>query len=220
MTPSLKKKLLAAAARRIAGDDPSHDLNHARRVLGLSERLGRAAGADPDVVVPAALFHDLIVYPKDDPRSALSQDHSAAAAGRLLRRMSGFPRSKTPAVAYAIRCCSFSKGIVPETLEARVLQDADGLEAAGAVAVMRTFASSGQMRRAFYDPADPFCRHRQPRPKEYALDLFYARLLVVAGRMHTPLARRLARRRTAFLKKFLAEFSRELAESAPRDGRI
>ncbi len=215
MRPALKQRLLRVAERRIASGDPSHDISHARRVLGLAERLGRAAGADLDVVFPAALFHDLIVYPKDDPRSPLSQEKSADAAGRLLRRTPGFPRGKAAAVEYAIRCCSFSKGVVPDTLEAKVLQDADGLEAAGAVAVMRTFASSGQMRRAFYEPADPFCRRRAPRPKEFALDLFYARLLVVAGRMHTPLARRLARRRTAFLRKFLAEFARELAESAP-----
>ncbi len=207
---------MSEAARLISADDPSHDLNHARRVLGLAERLGRAAGADPDVVVPSALFHDLVIFPKNDPRSARAQDLSAAAAGRILRRTPGYPRPKIAAVEYAIRCCSFSKGIVPDTIEARVLQDADGLEAAGAVSIMRTFASSGQMRRAFYEPSDPFCRRRAPTPKEFALDLFYARLLVVAGRMHTPLARRLARRRTVFLRKFLAEFARELDESSGR----
>lgn len=211
MHRTLRSRLVALAQRRITGDDPSHDLHHALRVLANAERIARAEGADLDVIVPAALLHDVVNHPKHDPRASRASDESAALAARILRRVPGYPRAKISAVAEAIARCSFSKGLPPATLEAAVLQDADGLEATGAIAIMRTFASTGQMRRPFYHASDPFCRTRVPDPKHFAVDLFYARLLKVLGRMHTPTARRIAKRRTAFLQKFLAEFRRELA---------
>jgi uncharacterized protein len=113
-------------------------------------------------------------------------------------------------VCEAIRSCSFAKGIVPNQLEAKILQDADGLESMGAISIMRTFASTGQMGRQFYNPEDPFCRKRNPDAIKYALDLFFTHLLVVESRMHTQSAKHIAKRRTAFLKRFLKELEREL----------
>ena len=97
-------------------------------------------------------------------------------------------------------------------LESKILQDADRLEATGAISIMRTFSSGGQMNRPFYDPADPFCRNGTVAFRS-DLDLFYRRLLVVEKGMHTPYARKIARRRTLFLKQFLRELKMELKES-------
>ena len=163
------------------------------------------------VVAPAALFHDVITYPKDDPRSTLAQEESAELAMNVLRNLQEFPVQKIEAVGYAIEVCSFSKEITPETLEAKILQDADGLEATGAIAIMRTFASTGQMGRPFYHLDDPFAESgRELDSLKYAVDLFYVRLLQVAGRMHTTRARKIALRRTDFLNIFLEELSLEL----------
>jgi uncharacterized protein len=75
---------------------------------------------------------------------------------------------------------------------------------------MRTFSSAGQMKRAFYNKDDPFCKNREPDSKEYALDLFYNRLLKAQDRMHTETAKRIAIRRTKILKNFLKELELEL----------
>ncbi|MBI5076994.1 hypothetical protein HZB94_01250 [Candidatus Falkowbacteria bacterium] len=95
-------------------------------------------------------------------------------------------------------------------MESKILQDADGLEATGAISIMRTYSSTGQMKRPFYNFENPFCENREPNATQFALDLFYERLLKVADRMHTKTAKKIAKRRTDFLKKFLNEFKLEL----------
>jgi uncharacterized protein len=212
MNASLREKLIAAVRDRLA-NDPSHDLGHVLRVLRLAERIAAAEGGDLDVVIPAALFHDVIVYAKDDPRSRQEADESAEVAQEVLRTCPEYPQEKVPLVVTAIRQCSYSKGLVPESREGMILQDADRLEATGAIAVMRTFASTGRMGRPFFNPEDPFCLGREPDPFRYGLDLFYTRLLKVEAGMHTASARALARQRTTFLHAFLEQLRLEIAES-------
>lgn len=202
--------LICLASREIENEDPSHDINHAFRVLSNAEHIGKKEGADLDILVPAALFHDIITYPKDYHRSENSAQESAARAREILSGIRTYPLEKIPYVSEAIACCSFKKAIIPRTIEAKILQDADGLEATGAIAIMRTFSSTGQMNRPFYDPNDPFCEMRPPKDLEFAIDLFYTRLMQVAGRMHTKTAREIANRRTQYLRDFLEELRLEL----------
>jgi uncharacterized protein len=208
MNQSIKNKLLKIAAEKIV-NDPSHDFNHAVRTLNLATEIGKREGADFDILVPAALFHDVIVYRKDIPASKNEANESAELAEKILKKIKEFPRKKIAKVLTAIRHCSFSKGIRPDFLEAAILQDADRLEATGAISIMRTFSSGGQMNRPLYGANDPFCKKRRPS-FEFALDLFFNRLLVVEKGMHTKYAKKLARGRTVFLKKFLKQLKLEL----------
>lgn len=208
----LHSQLLAIAQSRQSTDDPSHDFAHIRRVLGAAVTIGESVGADMDIIVPAVLFHDTVVYQKNDPRSEHETEESAVVVAEILSRLPEFPQEKIPAVQTCIRECSFSKGLKASSLESQVLQDADRLEATGAISIMRTCASSGQMNRPFYDPADPFREQGQPQAHASALDLFYRRLLVVEKTMHTDMAKTMARQRTAFLEQFLLQLKRELTE--------
>jgi len=83
-------------------------------------------------------------------------------------------------------------------------------KATGAISIMRTFSSTGSMKRAFYHTTDPFCKNREPDDLKFALDLFFTRLLRVGERMHTETARQIAERRTRFLQQFLKEVRLEL----------
>jgi uncharacterized protein len=210
MNKYVKNKLLNIAEEKITGDDPSHDLNHALRVLSTAEKIASEEQADLDIVVPSALFHDVINYPKNDPKRMQNAEESAEVTRNILHSIPEYPKEKIDDVAKAIKLCSFTKGIVPDFLEAKILQDADGLEATGAISIMRTFASTGSMKRTFYNSEDPFAENREPDDMKYALDLFYTRLLKVKERMHTDSAKKIAERRTAFLEKFLQEFELEL----------
>jgi uncharacterized protein len=211
MNKKLRNLLLKIARQKISDVDPSHDFEHALRVLANAEIIAKEEKADMDILVPSALFHDVINHPKNSPRAAFSSDESAELTKKILEKIKGFPKNKIHKVCTAIKCCSFSKGIVPELLEAKILQDADGLEATGAISIMRTFCSTGQTKRMFYHPDDPFCKKRNPpTPKKYALDLFYARLLKITKRARTKTAKRIAKRRTVFLHKFLKELNLEL----------
>ena len=210
MNAKIRSQLLEIARTRISNDDVSHDFEHALRVLSNAERIAQAEQGDMDVIVPAALFHDLVVYPKNYPDRLKSQDESAVIAKEILTNLGAFPGRTIENVGICISECSFSKGIVPKLLESKILQDADGLEATGAISIMRTYSSTGQMKRPFYDSQDPFCENRKPDASQFALDLFYERLLKVADRMHTKTAKEIAKRRTDFLRGFLQEFKLEL----------
>lgn len=212
MNLDLKEKLFKIAVEKIKGD-PSHDFEHIRRVTNLAEKIGQSVSADLDVIIPAALFHDVIVYAKDDPRSKNETEESALEAEKILNEMEEYPKQKITLVKTCIQQCSFSKGIMPDLLEAKVLQDADRLEATGAISIMRTFTSGGQMNRNLYNPKDPFRESSEPENFTFSLDLFYKRLLLVEATMHTDFAKTIANRRTMFLKSFLDEFRNELTES-------
>lgn len=206
----LKEKLIAKAKEVISCEDPSHDVYHALRVLANAEYIAKFEGGDLEVIIPAALFHDAVNYRKDNPRSKYAADESAKVAQEILRGVEGFDRNKIPLVCRVIIEHSYGKGIKPELLESKIVQDADRLEVTGAIAIMRTFCSSGQMRRRFYNPIDPFCENRSPESLNYAVDLFYSRLLIVKDLMNTSTAKELAIVRTNFLNVFLEQLRSEI----------
>lgn len=207
----MREKLLAIAKEKMAENDPSHDFEHALRVLRNVELISRHEEADLEILIPAALFHDAVIYPKNHPKSKDASNESADLARRVLLSISDYPQDKIILVEDIIRKCSFSKNILPDTIEGKILQDADRIEATGAISIMRTFASSGQMQRPFYSPDDPFCESREPKPLDHAIDLFYDRLLIVADRMHTNIAKKIAKERTEFLRIFLEQLKKEIS---------
>ena len=189
--------------------DAAHDLAHVRRVAAAAERLARAEGARLDVVLPAAWLHDCVLLPKDHPERAQASALAAAAAGRWLRA-AGYPADLVPAVEHAVEAHSFSANVEPRTVEAAVVQDADRLEALGAIGIARTFAVGGVLGAALYHPDDPFPTDRALDDRRYAVDHFYAKLLTLAATMRTAAGRREAERRTAFLHAFLDQLRSEI----------
>lgn len=203
------ERLQAAALARVSTAEPAHDALHVRRVMANARRIAEAEGADVDVAVTAAMLHELFNYPKDHPESSRSGDVCAEHGVALLREH-GFADEFIARVAYCIRVHAFSRGIVPETIEAKVLQDADRLDAIGAIGVARLFATSAAMQRPFYSLDDPFCRERAPDDKQWAIDHFVRKLLRIADGLHTPTARALAGERVRFMRAYLDELEREL----------
>ncbi len=209
MNEILRNKLLSIAKEIISSDDPAHDFQHTYKVLLNAEKISKAEGGDLEIIIPAALFHDLIVYPKNHAKSNDSQEESSKRAEKILADMNEFPKDKINEVKTAILECSFSKKIEPSTHESKILQDADKLESTGVISIMRTFCSGGQMKKPFYNPKDPFCENREPDYK-YSLDLFYKRLLLVKERIHTKTAKKIAEDRHKVLVLFLDELKKEL----------
>lgn len=212
MKISTIKKLKAIAEDRQTKIDPSHDFNHITRVLNNVITIGKSVGADLDVLIPAALFHDIVVYKKNTPQSKNETKESAEMAGSILSEFKDYPKDKINIVKTCIMQCSFTKAIVPDILESKVLQDADLLESVGAISIMRTFSSGGIMNRTFYNCKKPLIEKYEKNFPSGA-GLFYKRLLVVEKRMHTKLAKKMAKNRTLFLKKFLEQWKSELSES-------
>ena len=204
---------IADHVRATAAVDAAHDLSHVERVVGNARRLGAREQADLAVVVPAAWLHDIVSVRKDSPDRGKASTLAAAEATRVLRGM-GYPEELLAPIAHAIEAHSFSAGIAPDTLEAKVVQDADRLDALGAMGIARCFATSGAMGRRLYCSEDPFARSRRLDDREYALDHFPLKLLRLADTMQTASGRSQARQRADFLHQFLAQIRSELADIA------
>jgi len=199
--------------------DPAHDLLHLERVAASAKRLCALEGADPRVVIPAAWLHDYIVVAKDDPLRAQASRLAAQAARAYLAGI-GYPacdsakqsKALLVAIAHAIEAHSFSANIAPQTLEAKVVQDADRLDGIGAIGIARCFACSGTMNRPFYSAVDPFCATREPDDGLFTVDHFYRKLFKTAATMQTVAGRAEAERRVEVMRRYLAELGEELGE--------
>lgn len=194
--------------------DGSHDLGHFRRVWKAAGHIAREEGATADLLVllASAYFHDLVSLPKDSPRRAESSRLSAEEAGRLLsERWKDFPLEKIPGIKHAIHAHSFSAGVAAETEEARILQDADRLEAVGAIGVARCFYTAGQMDARLFDADDPLAEDREPNDRQYALDHFQVKLFKLPAMMKTATGRRLAGENAAWMRGFVEKLCGEIA---------
>ena len=190
--------------------DAAHDLAHVRRVVVNARRLCHASDADWTVVMPAAWLHDCVFVPKSSPHRKLASKLAAEQARRWLEKME-WPHGALEEIAHAIEAHSFSAGIAPVTIEAKVLQDADRLDALGAVGLARTLMLGAEMKRDFYEPEDPFCDARAADDSIYTLDHLYCKLLSLESTMQTQAGKAEAVQRTQFLYDFLTQLKRELA---------
>lgn len=189
--------------------DAAHDAEHVRRVVANAHRFAAAENADPAIVIPAAWLHDCVIVPKDSP---LRSKASRLAAERAVAWLAGagYPGRHLQAIDHAIAAHSFSAQIPPETLEAKVVQDADRVDALGAIGMARTFMVGGALTRPLYHPDDPFCENRPPDDAISTLDHFYTKLFKLPQTMQTAAGRAEASRRAAFMREFVAQFASEL----------
>jgi len=192
------------------GRDSAHDFQHIKRVYKNAEVIGRREDADMKILLPAALLHDLVVYPKGSAKTSKSADDSADMAEKLLKSFR-YPQDKIDKICYCIRTHSYSKRLVPATLEAKILQDADRLDALGAIGIARTFSVGGSERRSFYNPDDPFWKSsRELDDREWTLDHFRTKLLKLKDSMHTKTAKEMAQERARFMELFIKQLQKEL----------
>ena len=199
----------AAFLATAAPADAAHDAEHIRRVVANARRLAAQTGAELAVVVPAAWLHDCVAVPKDSPQRRQASQLAAAAATDFLRA-AGYPAAYLEPIGHAIAAHSFSAQIAPLTLEAQVVQDADRLDALGAVGIARCLLLGGAMGKPLYHPTEPLPTTRPPDDGTYVIDHFYAKLLHLADTMQTPAGRHEATRRTTLMRTFLAELATEI----------
>lgn len=192
--------------------DPSHDIYHVERVVNLARKLAREEGARLEVVVPAAYLHDCVYISKTDSRRTQASRISADRALELLTEWQ-YPSEFLPAIHHAIAAHSFSAKIPTETLEAKVVQDADRLDGMGAVGIFRCFAFSGVARRQLYWPEDPFCEERAPDDSTNTLDHFYTKLLHLHEALNTASAKAEGAKRLQTMQVYLDSLKGELSPS-------
>lgn len=175
--------------------DPTHDFEHAKRVCSIAIRLAREEHADEDVVKAAALLHDV-------GHSIDEKEHESKSVevARSLLAMTDFPEGKKEKVIECIREHRFSKGEKAMSLEAKILQDADRLDAIGAVGIARCFLWSGEHRKVLKE----------------AIKHFDEKLLKLKDTMNTEGGRRMAEERHSFMVRFLEELELEGDATIPQ----
>ena len=181
--------------------DGAHDLGHLRRVWARAKLIAMDEPCDLEILLAACMFHDLVNLPKSHPERARASTLSAEAACHFLR-LDGFPDDKLSAVGHAIAAHSFSANITPMTPEARVLQDADRLEALGAIGIARMFHVSGAMGGGLFDAEDPMALNRPRNDRAYALDHIETKLLKLVDTMQTAPGRAMAVERADWMLSF------------------
>lgn len=169
----------------------THGYEHTARVLETCRHIGKTEKADLSILLPAALLHD--IARGDD-------DHAQAGAdkARSILTRYGYDEEKIEAISQAISTHSFSGRKPPKTLEAKILSDADKLDALGAIGIYRTAVYSGEHAR----PIEDFVKH------------FDEKLLRLEGLMFTDEAKRMAAERTEYMKRFLERLDEELRQDA------
>ncbi|WP_292040953.1 HD domain-containing protein [Massilia sp. UBA6681] len=204
---------LAAMAEGASGGDGAHDSAHLERVWRNAQALLAVhPQADALVVMAACYLHDLVNLPKNDPDRAQASTRSAQLARHQLAWMN-FPPERLDAVAHAIEAHSFSANMAgncaAESLEAKIVQDADRLDGLGAVGLARMFYIAGRMGTSLAHPSDPLGSAREFDDRSYALDHIMVKLAKLPGMMQTEAGRALAEERLARLMAFREEFALE-----------
>jgi len=182
------------------------------RGAGLAGEIASEEGADPETCVAGALLHDLVYLPKNHPDSSRSASLAAALVPGWCAFDAGLA-AKAEAIAHCVEAHSFSGGIAARTLEARVVQDADRLEALGAIGIARVFATGGSFGGGLWHPEDPWAEHRGLDDKAWSLDHFPRKLLRLAEAMNTVAGRARAERRQRVILDYLAALREELGEA-------
>jgi uncharacterized protein len=204
--------LLAEVRHRASAADASHDLDHLLRVALWTLRCDPAL--EPRLAVAAALLHDAVHVPKDHPdRSQASERSAELARDRLAAH--GFGPAEVALAAEAIRDHSFSRGAEPASDLGRALQDADRLEALGAIGLARCFATGAAMGATLFDPEDPWAERRPLDDRRHSVDHFFTKLLRLPETMRTPRGRVEAARRAMVLRAYLEALAAELGGPPP-----
>ena len=202
---------VAEARGHYEGADAVHDFDHVLRVLALAERIGRAEGADMEIVRTAALLHDA----GRGQAEAKGIDHAVFAADRARDILDGQPAAEVEAVAQAIAAHRFRTGPQPATLEAQVLFDADKLDAIGAVGVARAFAYGGAHGQRLWAPVGTvdvnLWTEEGDDPRNHTpVHEFVVELSRLKERLFTPTGRSIAEERHAIMVAFFDRFDAEV----------
>jgi uncharacterized protein len=184
----------------------SHDWDHTERVCRLCFRIGRKERADLDILALAALLHDIGRGEEDRTSGGTCHAARGALLARDILERLGIPREQADRVVRCIETHRFRGRLVPDTLEGKILFDADKLDSIGAVGVGRAFLFAGEVGARLHDPGVEIRRTKPYTREDTAYREFLVKLSRIKDRMFTREGRRIARSR----HKFMADFFRRL----------
>ena len=189
-------KAMEFARTVFSGDASGHDFDHTLRVYHMATRLAKEENADLQIVQLAALLHDV------DDRKLSPETYEGKLRAVAFMKENGVEIGKIETIVDIISRISFSAQLPPpESIEGKCGQDADRLDAMGAIGIARTFAFGGSRGRRMHDP--------ERLDANASIQHFYDKLLLLKESMHTPTGRRMAEERDRYMRQFLEQFYAE-----------
>ena len=204
----MQNELIARAAEyvkeKFENEYSGHDWFHTLRVFKTATRIAEAEGADVETVQLAALLHDV------DDRKLSPETYEDKANARGFLAAEDVDESKIDEICRIIGEISFAESCVPSTLEGKCVQDADRLDAIGAVGIARAFAYGGNHNRLMYHPDIApklnMSKEEYIKSNSTTVNHFYEKLFKLTDMMNTDTANAIAKERDAYMKDFIAEF--------------
>jgi len=200
---------LRAFAEQEMVEDPAHDLSHVLRVVKTAKALCQREQAKLAIVLPAAYLHDCFSFAKNHPDRKQSSKRAADKAVEFLNSID-YPAAYLDEIHHAIAAHSYSANIKPQTLEAQIVQDADRLDALGAIGIARCLQVGSSFGIPLYNQHDSFCQQRTPDDRNYTIDHFYVKLFSLADTMNTASAKAEGEQRTTFMRQYLQQLATEV----------
>jgi uncharacterized protein len=211
MSQKLLVKKTEDFVKKTMKGDPGHDWSHVNRVRNLAVYIGKKEKANLLIVELAALLHDIADY-----KFHKGDDKVGGQLARQWLSKNKLEQNVIDHIVYIVDNVSFKGAKVKytmETLEGKVVQDADKLDALGAIGIARTFSYGGHFNVQMYDPKIKPTLHSSfkayKKNSQSTINHFYEKLLLLKDRMHTKTARKLATHRHKFMQKYLEEFYKE-----------
>ena len=188
----------------------SHSFEHTERIYNLAIHIAKSEKVDIDVIKTSALLHDIARKKQDECKEKICHAEEGAKMAKKILKKVNFPKNKIASVCHAIALHRYSKRLNAETKEDEILQDADRLDALGAITIARIFDYGGKLNRPMYDP--------KLKPKEYIHNSesessfihFYEKILKIKPEtFKTTEARKIAGERYKFVQEFVDRFVKE-----------
>jgi uncharacterized protein len=190
-------------------DDQAHDFAHIKRVMQTAKKIGLQEGAKLDILLPGVLLHDIVNLPKNHPDRPRASQMAADKAQSLLEQAQ-YSEDQIKQIQIVIKEHSYSAGHKASTIESAVMQDADRIDALGAIGLMRWCTVGGKLGARYYDEVDPLAQNRDLDDRAYSLDHFEVKLFKLAELMNTKTAKIMATSRIGFMKSFKEQLLSEI----------
>ena len=208
MTVELIERAQAYVREKFENEFSGHDYFHTFRVFKMATKIAEQEGASVEIVQLAALLHDV------DDRKISPETHHTQANARSFLVSNGVDGDTIESICQIIREISFgSNDSAPTTLEGQCVQDADRLDAIGAIGIARAFAYGGNHKRHMYHPEIKpnlnMTKDEYRKSESTTINHFYEKLFTLTALMNTKTAIQIAHEREVYMKEFVSEFMDE-----------
>ncbi|MCI5147590.1 MAG: HD domain-containing protein, partial [Candidatus Electrothrix sp. AR3] len=195
----------------------SHGPDHSQRVLQTAMAIGQKMNARLDIIAPAALLHDIGRAQESRSQGGICHaDQGAKMAASILQRL-GYSTADQEAICHCIRAHRFRSSTIPESLEAKIIFDADKLDSIGAIGIGRAFLFAGQIGAKLHNAEMDPAQTASYSSEDTAYREFQVKMSKVQGQIITPFGQQLARKRHQFMETFFAQLNLEIYGSELND---